>query len=72
MRLRRKKRIVLILGAGGSRGIAHLGVLRALIEEGVPFDCIANFFAYSYPQSSDAKPVLFEDDGKVPCAISLP
>lgn len=41
MRLRRKKKVVLILGAGGSRGLAHIGVIRALIQEGIPFDCIA-------------------------------
>jgi NTE family protein len=41
MRLRRKKRVVLVLGAGGSRGLAHIGVVRALGEEGIPIDFIA-------------------------------
>jgi len=41
MRLRRKKRVVLILGAGGSRGLAHIGVIRALKEENIPVDYIA-------------------------------
>ena len=41
MRFRRKKRVVLILGAGGSRGLAHIGAIRALKEENIPFDCIA-------------------------------
>ena len=41
MRLRRKKRVVLILGAGGSRGLAHIGVLRALKEEDIAVDFIA-------------------------------
>ncbi|MBN2297537.1 MAG: patatin-like phospholipase family protein, partial [Deltaproteobacteria bacterium] len=40
MRFRRKKRTVLILGAGGSRGLAHIGVIRALKEENIPVDCI--------------------------------
>jgi len=40
MRLRRKKRVVLALGAGGSRGIAHIGVLRALKESDIPLDYI--------------------------------
>jgi len=39
--LRRKKRIALALGAGGSRGIAHIGAIRALNESGIPIDCIA-------------------------------
>jgi NTE family protein len=39
--LRRKKKIALALGAGGSRGLAHLGVIRALNDSGIPIDCIA-------------------------------
>ncbi len=41
MRLRRRKKVVLALGAGGARGLAHIGVIRALKEEGVPIDAIA-------------------------------
>lgn len=41
MRLRRKKRIVLALGAGGARGLAHVGVLRALSEAQIPLAGIA-------------------------------
>jgi NTE family protein len=41
MRLRRKKRVVLALGAGGARGLAHVGVLRALHEADIPIDGIA-------------------------------
>ena len=33
-------RIALVLGGGGSRGIAHIGVLDVLIQEGVPIDLI--------------------------------
>ncbi|MGC9324240.1 MAG: patatin-like phospholipase family protein [Desulfomonilia bacterium] len=40
MRLRKKKRVVLALGAGGSRGLAHIGVIRALNDAGIPIDCI--------------------------------
>ena len=29
-----------VLSGGGARGVAHLGVLRALMELGVPIDCI--------------------------------
>ncbi len=39
--IRRKKKVVLALGAGGARGLAHIGVLRALKEKGVPIDAIA-------------------------------
>ncbi|MEA2101269.1 MAG: patatin-like phospholipase family protein [Thermodesulfobacteriota bacterium] len=41
MRLRKKKRVALALGAGGARGIAHIGVIRALLEEGIPIDAVA-------------------------------
>ncbi len=34
------KKIGLVLGSGGSRGVAHLGVLKALEEEGVKPDVI--------------------------------
>ena len=35
------KKIGLALGSGGSRGVAHLGVLKALEEEGIRPDYIA-------------------------------
>lgn len=41
MRLRRKKKVILALGAGGARGLAHLGVIRALKEADIPIDGIA-------------------------------
>ncbi|KAI5124113.1 hypothetical protein M0805_000927 [Coniferiporia weirii] len=34
------KTVALILGGGGARGIAHLGVLQALTEYGIPIDHI--------------------------------
>lgn len=36
-----RPRIGLVLSGGGARGFAHIGVLRALEEEGIPVDCIA-------------------------------
>lgn len=36
-----RPRIGLVLGGGGARGLAHLGVLRVLEREGIPVDCIA-------------------------------
>jgi NTE family protein len=34
-------RVGLVLGGGGSRGSAHVGVLKVLVEEGIPIDLIA-------------------------------
>jgi NTE family protein len=41
MKIRRKKKIVLALGAGSARGLAHIGVLKALKEAQIPIDAIA-------------------------------
>jgi NTE family protein len=41
MKIRRRKRIVLALGAGSARGLAHIGVLKALKEAGIPIDAVA-------------------------------
>jgi NTE family protein len=37
----RDKKIGLALGSGAARGIAHLGVINVLLEEGIPIDCVA-------------------------------
>jgi len=37
----RKKKVGLALGGGAARGLAHLGVLEVLEEEGIPIDIIA-------------------------------
>jgi len=39
--LRGRPRIGLALGSGSARGLAHIGVLRALDEAGIAVDCIA-------------------------------
>jgi len=36
-----RPRIGLVLGGGGARGVAHIGVLRVLEEMRIPIDCIA-------------------------------
>jgi NTE family protein len=35
-----RPKIGLVLGGGGSRGLAHIGVLEVLVREGIPFDFI--------------------------------
>ena len=41
------KRVGLALSAGGPRGVAHLGVLRALVEAEIPICAIAGTSAGS-------------------------
>ena len=36
----KKAKIALILGGGGARGLAHIGVLKALEENGIPIDMV--------------------------------
>ncbi len=40
-------KIGLALSGGAARGMAHVGVLRALVEQGIPIDCIAGTSAGS-------------------------
>jgi NTE family protein len=39
-RMQSRTAIGLVLAGGGARGFAHLGVYRALLEQGVPVDCV--------------------------------
>ncbi len=34
----KRPKVIIVLGGGGARGLAHVGVLRALQEEGIPVD----------------------------------
>jgi len=36
-----RPKVGLALGSGGARGFAHLGVIKILVEEGIPIDLIA-------------------------------
>jgi len=36
----KRPKVVLVLGGGGARGMAHIGVLKVLKEEGIPVDAI--------------------------------
>ena len=38
---RERPRLGLVLGGGGARGLAHIGVLRVLEQEGIPIDYLA-------------------------------
>lgn len=37
---RGERKVALVLGGGGARGVAHIGVLKVLQEEGVPIDLL--------------------------------
>ncbi len=43
----KQPRVALVLGGGGARGFAHLGVIRALEEAGIPIDLIVGTSAGS-------------------------
>ncbi|EPS36981.1 hypothetical protein H072_9437 [Dactylellina haptotyla CBS 200.50] len=56
------KSVGLVLGGGGARGIAHVGVIRALEEEGIPIDLvggtsIGGFVGALYARDADIVPV---------------
>lgn len=36
----KRPKIGLVLGGGGARGLAHIGVLKVLVEEGIPIDLV--------------------------------
>ncbi|MGI6161994.1 MAG: patatin-like phospholipase family protein [Christensenellales bacterium] len=36
-----RKKVGLALGSGGSRGFAHIGIIKALRENDIPIDCIS-------------------------------
>jgi NTE family protein len=36
-----RPKVGVVLGSGGLRGIAHIGVLNVLLREGIPIDFIA-------------------------------
>jgi NTE family protein len=38
--LGRERRLGLVLGSGGARGLAHIGVLKVLEEAGIPLHCV--------------------------------
>ena len=57
-----------VLGGGGARGLAHVGVLQALEDEGVPIDCIAGcsqgaFIAALYAKHLSVEGMMAEVTG---------
>ncbi|CAG8498260.1 9095_t:CDS:2 [Ambispora gerdemannii] len=57
------KSVGLVLGGGGARGIAHIGVIRALEEAGIPIDMvggtsIGSFVGGLYARDSDNVAIL--------------
>ncbi|WPH02930.1 Lysophospholipase NTE1 [Acrodontium crateriforme] len=56
------KSVGLVLGGGGARGLAHVGVIRALEEAGLPIDIvggtsIGSFIGAVYAQDADVVPM---------------
>lgn len=56
------KSIGLVLGGGGARGIAHVGIIRALEEAGIPIDIVGGtsigaFIGALYARDADAVPM---------------
>lgn len=56
------KSVGLVLGGGGARGLAHIGVIRALEEAGLPIDIIGGtsigaFIGAVYAQDADVVPM---------------
>lgn len=54
------KKLGLALGAGGSRGVAHIGFLQAIEEEGIKVDCISGSSMGSVVGAAYAKGVPLE------------
>lgn len=61
MRKKTKKKLGFALGAGGSRGIAHIGFLKAMEEEGIKPDYIAGCSMGSIVGGAYASGVRVED-----------
>lgn len=56
------KSVGLVLGGGGARGIAHIGVIKALEEAGIPIDIIGgtsigSFIGALYARDADVVPM---------------
>jgi NTE family protein len=45
---KKKKKVGLVLGSGGARGLAHIGVMKALVENDIPIDLIVGSSAGAF------------------------
>ncbi len=59
-----RRAVGLVLGGGGARGMAHLGVIRALEERGIPVDLVAGtsigaIVGGAYAMGADADRLMF-------------
>ncbi|KAL2015922.1 hypothetical protein VTK56DRAFT_4536 [Thermocarpiscus australiensis] len=57
------KSVGLVLGGGGARGIAHIGIIRAMQEAGIPIDMvggtsIGSFIGALYARHADFVPIV--------------
>jgi len=62
-------RIGLALGGGFARGIAHVGVLKALEREHIPIHCIAGVSAGAIVAAAYASGTPVEDIARIGCAM---
>lgn len=65
-----RKKVGLALGAGGAKGLAHIGILQVLLEAGIPIDILAGssigaVIASSYAAGGD--PYMM---GKLACKLN--
>lgn len=56
-----RPRLALALSGGAARGIAHIGVIRALVENKIPIDCIAGTSAGSLVGGAFASGMSLDD-----------
>mmetsp|Transcript_19865 Transcript_19865/g.40370 ORF Transcript_19865/g.40370 Transcript_19865/m.40370 type:complete len:344 (+) Transcript_19865:1766-2797(+) len=67
----------LVLGGGGARGLAHLGVIKALMEAGITIDMVGGtsqgaFIAALYARSPDNFDLLMERSRRMASRLSSP
>jgi NTE family protein len=60
-----RKKIGLALSGGGARGFAHVGVLKALVEHGIPIDMVAGTSAGSIVGGAFASGMAVDEIAKM-------
>src|SRR5271169_3733718 len=66
-----KPRVGVALGGGFARGIAHLGVLHALEQNGIPLDCIVGTSAGALAGVAFASGLPFDEVVRRAAAIKF-